>query len=201
MGGRHPQGVTMSADPSDGHAAADTSPSAPDTGRAVPAVSTSQSSSSPSGPGWSPPSARQRRRAARASTPRSSGSPSGPSCSSGPSPAHGLVVALAIAALVVAVAPALLALAAVALGIALWGNRSTRHRAELFAVSIGISLNVLARGELDGFLGLSALVAITTAAVVFVSGLRRQPRPTQRVTLVALGVVDHAARRRLSGSG
>ncbi len=201
MGGRHPQGVTMSTGPADGHAAADAShprptPAAPRLGRLnlpvlLVAIGAGMVAAlSPAAPTGSP-----------GVDGALVGIAVGAVVLIGALARPWSVVALAVAALVIAIAPGLLALAAVALGIALWGNRSTRHRPELFAVSIGISLNVLARGELGGFLGFSALISITMAAVVFVSGLRRQPRATRRVTLVVLGVVALAATAAVVGFG
>ena len=202
MGGRHPDGVTdvaMSTDPADGRPVADTSPqpmparSRPGLDLAVLLVAIGAgmiAALSPAEPTGSP-----------GVDAVMVGIAVGAVVLIGALARPWAVIALSIAALVVAVAPALLALAAVALGIAMWGNRSPRHQAELFAVSIGISLNVLARGELGGFLGLSALVAISMAAIVLVSGLRRQRRLVQRVTLAVVGVLVVVATAAVVGFG
>ncbi len=202
MGGRHPDGVTgvaMSTDPADGRPVADTSPQ-PTPTRSRPgldlvvllvAIGAGMIAAlSPAEPTGSP-----------GVDAVMVGIAVGAVVLIGALARPWAVIALSIAALVVAFAPLLLALAAVALGIAMWGRRTPRHQAELFAVSIGISLNVLARGELGGFLGLSALVAISMAAIVFVSGLRRQPRLMQRVTLAAIGVLAVAATAAVIGFG
>ena len=201
MGGRHPDGATMSTSRVDGHAAADSSPrrptpaaprrARPDLAVLIVAIGAGMVAAlSPAAPTGSP-----------GVDGMLVGIAVGAVVLIGALARPWSVVALAVAALVIAVTPGLLVLAAVALGIALLGRRRARHQSELFAVSIGIGLNVLARGELGGFLGLSALVAITMGALVFGSGLLRQPRAVRRVSIAVLGVLAIAATAAVVGFG
>jgi len=91
-----------------------------------------------------------------------------------------VTVVVAGAALCVAVDPVLIAVAAVGLAVGLYVGYRRRNLPEWRAVSVGLSLNVMAWGELGGFLGLSAIVAIAAGVVVFVFGIRRRPRAVRR---------------------
>ncbi len=64
-----------------------------------------------------------------------------------------------------------------------------RDQSAMRAVVAGIALNVLVRSDLGGFLGLSALVGITIAVLLFVLGLRRRPSAIRRVGWIGVGAV------------
>jgi hypothetical protein len=100
-----------------------------------------------------------------------------------------VTVVAAGAAVAIAVDPLLIALGAVALGIGLLIGMRQRSLPGWRAISIGISMNVLARSELDGFFGLSAIVAIAVGVLVFVLGMRRRPARVRRFAWAGAGVV------------
>ncbi|MET0144685.1 MAG: DUF4012 domain-containing protein [Ilumatobacteraceae bacterium] len=87
-------------------------------------------------------------------------------------------------ALAVALDPVLMAVAALGLAVALWAGSTRRGRPDAVALAAGIALNVLARSELGGYLGLSAIVAGTVVLVLVVAGLSAFPR---RVRWLAYG--------------
>jgi hypothetical protein len=91
------------------------------------------------------------------------------------------VVIAAGTATAIAIDPLLMMCGGVALGIALWAGRTTRHDPVAQAASIGITCIVLARAELAGRFGLSAGVALAALGLVFFTGLRRHARPVRRV--------------------
>lgn len=89
-----------------------------------------------------------------------------------------------------------------------------RDQPELRAVVGGIAANVLIRSEMDGFLGLSALIAMSVLASLFVLGVWRRPYVVRRATwltlstlvgvvvvvLLALGVAVFSTRTDLSNA-
>jgi hypothetical protein len=91
------------------------------------------------------------------------------------------VTVVAGAALAIAFDPLLIALAAVALAVALWTGTAKGSVRVVAAVSLGISFNVLARAELGGVLGTSAIMALAAAALVFVTGIRRRSTRVRRL--------------------
>jgi hypothetical protein len=83
-----------------------------------------------------------------------------------------------------------------------------RDLGELRALVAAIALNVLIRSDLQGFLGLSAIIGFATGITLFVIGLRRRPSAIRRtgwqaiagvgvvaaVSLLAIGVAGLGAR-------
>jgi hypothetical protein len=59
-----------------------------------------------------------------------------------------------------------------------------RHQSEIRAVIGAVAMNVLIRSELDGFLGLSALVGVTIGVALFVLGVRRRPSAIRRIAWI-----------------
>jgi hypothetical protein len=55
-----------------------------------------------------------------------------------------------------------------------------RDQSALRAIVGAVALNVLIRSELDGFLGLSALIGVSVSLVLFVVGVRRRPSVVRR---------------------
>jgi Protein of unknown function (DUF4012) len=92
-----------------------------------------------------------------------------------------VAVVVAGAALAIALDPLLVVVAVVALGVALWLGATRRTAGLVMAVSLGLSFNVLARAQLDSFLGASAAVALAAALLVFVTGLRRRSKTVRRL--------------------
>ncbi len=100
------------------------------------------------------------------------------------------VVAIAAGtALVIAVDPALMVFALVALGLVVWLGSTHRDRPELVAVSVGITFNVLARSHLGEPFALSAFITGLVAAVLFVAGVQRWPRWPRRLMWLGVGVL------------
>ena len=66
-------------------------------------------------------------------------------------------------------------------------------QAELRAVVAAVALNVLIRSELDGFLGLSAIIGISIGIALFVLGLRRRPSAIRRRGWIAAATVGGIA--------
>jgi Protein of unknown function (DUF4012) len=85
------------------------------------------------------------------------------------------------AALAIALDPLLIALAAVALGAALWTGTTKRPVRVVVAASLAISFNVLARAELGAVLGASAIIAIAAGALIFVTGIHRRSKRVRRL--------------------
>ena len=112
-----------------------------------------------------------------------------------------VLVVAAGAAGVVAAEPLLAGLAAVAFAIGIWVGLQKRNLPAWRAVSVGISMNVLAWGELEGFFALSAIIAIATAILVLVFGIRRRPRRIRRVAWITTGGVVLASFLALAGLG
>ncbi|MET0325331.1 MAG: DUF4012 domain-containing protein [Ilumatobacteraceae bacterium] len=92
------------------------------------------------------------------------------------------------AALAIAVDPLLMLVAALALGLALWLGATRRTTPVLSALALGATFNVMARAELGGFLGLSALVAAAIAFLVFVTAIGRHTRLVRRLSLAGIGL-------------
>lgn len=91
--------------------------------------------------------------------------------------------------MVVSASPALLAVGGAALATSLWIGVRKRNAPTWRAVAIGLALNVIVRGELPGFFGLTAIVGVTAAALVLIVGVRRRPRRVRRVVWLAAGGV------------
>ena len=92
-------------------------------------------------------------------------------------------------ALAVAADPVLMALAALAVGAALWVGFTRRERPDVLAVSVGLLVNVLARAELDADFGTTAVISGAVVLVLLVAGVVRQPKRARRVTLIGAGAL------------
>jgi len=64
-----------------------------------------------------------------------------------------------------------------------------RDQSEIRALTAAIAMNVLIRSDLEGFLGLSALIGICAGLVLFVLGVRRRPSQLRRIAWIASGSV------------
>ena len=95
-----------------------------------------------------------------------------------------VTVVAAGAAMAASVEPLLIGIAAVGLGIGLYVGLRRRNTPEWRAISVGISMNVLAWAQLEGFFGLSSIIAIAVGVLVFVLGIRRRPKRIRRVAWV-----------------
>ena len=62
-----------------------------------------------------------------------------------------------------------------------------RTRANCVPIVAAIALNVLIRSELDGFLGLSAIIGISMSVMLFVVGLQRRPSTIRRTGWIVAG--------------
>jgi hypothetical protein len=112
--------------------------------------------------------------------------------------------AVAIAAgtaLGIAVDPALMVFALVALGLVVWLGSTHRDRPELVAVSVGITFNVLVRSRLDQPFALSAVITGLVAAVLLVAGLYGWPRWPRLLMSLGVGVLVLAAGAATIGFG
>ena len=95
----------------------------------------------------------------------------------------------------VAADPLLAALAAVAFGIGVWVGLQKRNLPAWRAVSVGISMNVLAWGELERVLRADGDHRDRARRLlVFVFGIRRRPQRIRRVAWIAAGAVGRARR-------
>jgi hypothetical protein len=83
-------------------------------------------------------------------------------------------------AAVIALDPLLALLGAVGFVGGLASGVQRRDLGGLRAVVAAIGLNVLIRSDLQGFLGLSAIIGIATGITLFVIGLRRRPSAIRR---------------------
>ncbi len=92
-------------------------------------------------------------------------------------------------ALAIAADPVLIVLAAVALAGALWVGATRRDHPEVLAASIGLTLNVFARAELDAGFGTTALVSGAAIALLLLAGFVRQTPSVRKVTLIGAGAL------------
>lgn len=84
---------------------------------------------------------------------------------------------------------------------ALWIGFQRRDQAVPRAAVAAVALNVLARSELDGFHGISTVVAVATAAALAFSGLRRRHKRTRRIAWAVIGVGALATLAAVAGFG
>lgn len=82
---------------------------------------------------------------------------------------------------------ALLGAAAFAFGLFLGVRR--RDQSEPRALVAALAMNVLIRSELEGFLGLSAIIGIALGAALFVVGVRRRPSAIRRIGWITTATV------------
>jgi hypothetical protein len=112
------------------------------------------------------------------------------------------VVAIAAGtALAIAVDPALMVLALVALGLVVSLGSTHRDRPELVAISVGVTFNVLVRSQLDEPFALSAVITGAVGAVLLVAGLHRWPRGPRRLIWVGVGALVLAGGAAVIGFG
>jgi len=111
------------------------------------------------------------------------------------------IVVVAGVAMVASADFVLAALALIAFLIALYIGVQKRNQPVLRAISVGLSLNVLAWAHLDGFFGLTAILGLAAAILVFVFGIRRRPRRIRRIAWIAAGVVGAATVVAVAGLG
>ena len=62
------------------------------------------------------------------------------------------------------------------------------YRSVATAAMVGIALNVAARSQLEGFLGLSAIIFMVLATAISIVGARRRSRTTRRIAVGVIGV-------------
>ncbi len=105
------------------------------------------------------------------------------------------------AALAIAGAPLLMLLAALALAAALWAGARRRDRPEVLAASLGLTLNVLARAELDARFGATALISGAVIALVVLTGFLGQTSRARKVTFVGAALVAVALGVATAGFG
>ncbi len=92
-------------------------------------------------------------------------------------------------AMAVAVDPLLIAVAAIGLAAALVGGAVRGAPPVLRVAAAGISLNVLARSDLGGFLGRPTIVAVAVGALLFIAGLKGRSRRARRWALAGVGAL------------
>ena len=103
-------------------------------------------------------------------------------------------VAAAIAGGVVPVAAGI---AGVVIGLYIGVRR--RNLPELRALVAGIALNVFCHSDLGGFQGLSVAIAVLTASLLIVAGVRRRPARIRRKVYTTVGVVGVLAVLSIAG--
>lgn len=81
----------------------------------------------------------------------------------------------------------------VGLAVALFVGLKQRSAPELRAVSAGLAVNALARSELEGFHGLSAILGVAACAILLVVGLSCRPSVIRRPGWIVLGSLGGAA--------
>ena len=101
------------------------------------------------------------------------------------------VVATTIAS---SLTPAVVGVAAVAA--ATWIGTRRRDLPVARALVVAVGLNVAIRSDIAGFLGLSALITMTAAVIVMVSGVRRRRGGVRRRSVIAVAVARWGGRRR-----
>src|SRR5215218_4426755 len=111
------------------------------------------------------------------------------------------IVVVAGVAMVASADFLLAALALVAFVLALYVGVQKRNQPMLRAISVGLSLNVLAWAHLDGFFGLTAILGISAAILVFVFGIRRRPKRIRRIAWIAAGAVGVTTLVAVAGLG
>ncbi len=112
------------------------------------------------------------------------------------------VTVLAAGTAMIASADFLLAgLALIAFVIGLYIGVQKRNLPAWRAASVGLSINVLAWGHLDGFFGLTAIIGIAIAIVVFIFGIRRRPKRIRRIAWLAASGVGLATILAAAGLG
>ena len=112
-----------------------------------------------------------------------------------------VVVVAAGAAMVASANVLLLAAALVALALGVWVGLQRRNLPLHRAVAVGTSMNVLAWAELDGFFGLTSIIAVATGVLVFVLGIRRRPRRIRRTAWIGAATVAVLAALATAGLG
>lgn len=97
------------------------------------------------------------------------------------------VAAAAGIAAAAAIDPLMTVIGAIGFVVGLWIGLRQRDLGTVRCLVGAIALNVLVRSELEGFLGASAAVGITTGVLLFALGVRRRRRPLRRAAWTATG--------------
>lgn len=104
--------------------------------------------------------------------------------------AHWWVLVLAAGVSLATVAdPISTALSLVPMALGLWIGARQRSQSSWRSLSAAMTLLLLLRSEIDGFLGLSAILGIGTALVLVISGARRRSRTHRRWIAAVIGTV------------
>ena len=93
----------------------------------------------------------------------------------------------------IALDPIVALVGAAAFGLGLFVGIRRRNQSELRALVAALAMNVLIRSELDGFLGLSALIGCSLGLMTFILGVRRRPSAIACAAWTASAAVGVAA--------
>ena len=93
---------------------------------------------------------------------------------------------------VIALNPILAAIGTLGFAGGLYVGIGRRDQSELRALTGAIAMNVLIRSELQGFLGLSAIIGVGVGAALLVIGVRRRPAAIRRYARLSLAGVGAA---------
>ena len=94
------------------------------------------------------------------------------------------LVVLCVLAATIAGSPVLTVLGLVAVAAATWIGTRQRDLPLARAAVAAVGLNIAIRSEVDGFLGLTALLTIAAATIVLVSGVRRRSGAVRRWAVI-----------------
>ena len=89
--------------------------------------------------------------------------------------------------------PAMIVVALMGFGLAVYIGFKKQNLPELRALAAAFTVNSLARSDLEGFLGLSMLVAVVAGLFVVLLGLQRRPSAVRATAEIGLTVVGVAA--------
>ena len=101
----------------------------------------------------------------------------------------------------VALNPVVAVSGTVAFALGLFVGVRQRHQSELRALVAATAMNVLIRSNLDGLLGLSAVIGCSLGVLIFVLGVRRRPSARGRVAFISSASVGAVAVVALLGLG
>jgi len=89
----------------------------------------------------------------------------------------------------IALNPILAAVGAVGFAVGLYVGIRRKDQSELRAVTGAIAMNVLIRSELQGFLGLSAIIGLSVGVALLIFGIRRRPSGPRRAAWLSVAGV------------